>query len=103
MPSYDYKCKTCGKIKTFFLSMGHHKEGNIPICEEESCPKDEEMERQYGSVYFFLKGGGWTEKTSATKEKNAKLKKLYNDSYVGMDNYDKAPLEDRKKKEAEEE
>ena len=106
MPTYTYKCEKCGKSEDLFLEMGH----DVPKCaetfkdcEEESCPKDEELQRVYTAVGIHFRGQGWTEKTSATKEKNEKLKKLYNDSYVGMDNYDKEPYEDRKKREAEEE
>ena len=68
MPFYDYKCVVCDKIEEFMLSMSH----NTPKCP--TCEKN--MSRVYTEappVHF--KGTGWTEKTSATTEKHAKLEK----------------------------
>ena len=116
MPIYTYKCPITGKSKEITLSMGHHDDGDIPtyseIMDEEECKKigvspDDELQRVYTPINHSWGGVRKsttrpTDSTSATKEKNEKLKKLYNDSYVGMDNYDKTPYEERKKKEADE-
>ena len=81
MPTYDYKCDNCGKVKEFFLPMGH----DTPTAKElehdkEDCPKNKKLSRVFCAVPVHWKDGAPTEKRSATSEKNKKLKKLYNDS-----------------------
>ncbi len=105
MPTYTYKCPVTGKSKDFILDMGHVDDGNTPTCsdlmteeecKEAGCSPDQELQRVYTPVNHSWGGVRKstqrpTDSTSAEREKNAKLKKLYNDSYVGMDNYDKPP------------
>ena len=56
--------------------MGHE----IPFCD--NCD-NVKLDRIYTAPGVVWKCGGRTETTSATKEKNQKLKKLWNDSKVG--------------------
>ena len=104
MPFYTYECPHCSKRKDFDLPMGHDEPKCKDMgCKEADCPPEDKLSRIYTPIASTWKCGRPTDTTSATREKNAKLRKLYNDSYVGMDNYDKVPLDERKKKEAEEE
>ena len=117
MPNYTYKCPITEKSKEFSLPMNHMDNGETPtyadLMTEEECKElgvslEDKLQRVYTPVhhtYGMIDGATQrpTDSTSATKEKNEKIMKLYNDSYVGMDNYDKMPYEERKKKEAEEE
>jgi len=105
MPTYTYKCPTTGKSKEFVLPMGHVDDGNTPTCadimteeecKEAGCSPDQKLQRVYTPVNHSWGGVRKsttrpTDSTSATKEKNEKIKKLYKDSYVGMDNYDNTP------------
>jgi hypothetical protein len=91
MPQYTYKCPNCNTIKDLTLSMGHENPTckDLEECVEADCSKDTKLQRIYKPVADSWKCGRPTDSSSATKEKNNKIKKLYNDSYVGMDNYDK--------------
>ena len=85
MPVYTYKCTKCETVKDYNLPMGHHdKKGGVPTCENKKCKsKGCELQRVFVAPGVSWKCGGRTETTSETKEKNAKLQKLYKDSYVG--------------------
>ena len=89
MPMYDYKCQKCENKETFTLSMGHDIPTNKDIkhtskkCKEDSTP----LQRIYtpiNSTWGGISGNCErpTDSSSATKEKNEKLKKLYNESLV---------------------
>ena len=79
MQTYDYKCETCGETKEFVLPMKH----SVPKCDKKKCDSKKELTRIYSPPAIQFKGGGWTETSQQTKEKNKKLKKLWDDSYVG--------------------
>ncbi len=101
MPTYTYKCPVTEKTKDFTLPMDHDKPTCSDIlteeeCKEAGCSPDTELQRVYTPInhtYGMVDGKTQrpTDSTSATKEKNEKLKKLYKDSYVGMENYDNTP------------
>ena len=109
MPFYIYKCPITDKEKEFNLSMNHETPTYSDLMDDAECKKlgvspDDKLQRVYTPLAITWGGVRKsttrpTDTTSATKEKNEKLMKLYNDSYVGMDNYDKEPYEVRKKKE----
>ena len=82
MPNYTYKCETCDKVCNLILPMSHKPEE--VVCEDKTCDaQGSKMQRVYTAPGVVWKCGGRTETTSETKEKNAKLKKLWDDSYVG--------------------
>ena len=83
MPSYRYKCEECDKVCDFLLPMGHKAEE--VVCKDKECgdAQGSKMTRVYTAPGVVWKCGGRTETTSETKEKHAKLKKLWDDSYVG--------------------
>jgi putative FmdB family regulatory protein len=53
MPTYEYRCKACGKEMETFQKMS---DAALKTCP--SCGKDE-LERLISSGNFVLKGGGW--------------------------------------------
>ena len=97
MPNYIYKCPITEKTAELFLPMGHELptyEAFVKekVMDEEECKKigvalDDKLQRVYTAAAISWGGvRGTTDKptdsTSATKEKNQKLRKLYNDSIV---------------------
>ena len=93
MPTYTYKCTTTGKAKEFVLPMDHETPTCSDIMDEKECKKAgvdpaQKLQRVYTPINHSWGGARGstyrpTDSTSATKEKNAKLKKLWDDSYVG--------------------
>ena len=73
MPLYDYRCPKCGQVDTFSLVMDHA----APTCKELNCgcKTSTSLTRVFTATAVHFKGGGWTETTSQTKEKLAKLEK----------------------------
>lgn len=97
MPTYIYKCPITDKGKEWILPMGHDNPTYADLVEaklitEERCKEigvslDDKLQRVYTPVGISWGGvrgstDSPTESSSATKEKNEKLKKLYNDSIV---------------------
>lgn len=86
MPTYEYLCDTCEERFTVFMSI--KDDHDAPI--KEGCPDCKEPDKNNckirrlvtGGVGFIRKGSGWTESTSQTKEKHAKLNKLRQDSHM---------------------
>ena len=97
MPTYIYKCPITKKAAEFILPMSHEfpTYGDLvkgEVMDEKECKKigvslDDKLQRVYTPAAISWGGvRGTTEKptdsSSATKEKNEKLKKLYKDSIV---------------------
>ena len=85
MPTYEYLCETCEERFTVFMSINDDhdapvKEGNRDCKEPNKKCKVRRIVT--GGVGFIRKGSGWTESTSQTKEKHAKLNKLRQDSHL---------------------
>jgi putative FmdB family regulatory protein len=47
MPTYDYRCETCGKLFSIHLSMAEHEKASI------TCPdcREGKVVQQYSSFY----------------------------------------------------
>ncbi len=56
MPIYEFRCPKCRR--TIELQKSIHDE-SAPICCEEGCDGQQEMERVISSSSFSLKGAGW--------------------------------------------
>ncbi len=72
MPTYEYRCKACGKEMEAFQKIS---EAALKTCPE--CGKDE-LERLISGGAFHLKGSGW-----AKDAYNAKPGERRTDNQVG--------------------
>ena len=97
MPTYIYKCPITDKGKEWVLPMSHEyptykdlveaKLITEKTCKEIGVSLDDKLQRVYTPAAISWGGvrgstDAPTESTSATREKNQKLQKLYNDSIV---------------------
>lgn len=61
MPTYRYKCKSCGAEREAVKSI--HASSEPEFCAERGCRdgegKELQMVKQIGAAPFHLKGGGW--------------------------------------------
>ena len=56
MPTYEFECVKCHKVIELQRSI---KDSSVPMCVEEGCDGQQEMEQIISKSAFALKGMGW--------------------------------------------
>ena len=79
MPTYVYLCETCEEQFEVIQLMGESRLTTHPDCIHKNSKARQII---IGGVGFILKGDGWTETSTQTKEKHEKIMKLRKDSHM---------------------
>ena len=79
MPTYEYLCETCKKQFEVTQLMSEDRLTTHPDCKHKNSKARQIIT---GGGGFILKGSGWTETSTQTKEKTEKLNKLRQVSHL---------------------